>query len=217
MTRQQRWLLVASALVALVAVIAVAVGGGDDDGAADGTTTTTSAATDGAPSTDGGDGGTEDGDDGPDTDGTAPPGQTDSPTVDVEPLPPVGVGEGADFGGGLIATVKSVESVDLESQAPGETAGPGVLVRLEIRNDTGEAVDLGGVAINATYGTDATPAIPHQTGPIDVLSGTLEPGGTATGTYAFRLPEDAMGSLVIDVHHAGAETYVIVEVGGAVQ
>ena len=204
MTRP-RWLLVvaAVAVAALVAVIAVATGTGDDDSPTGGTTTPDSPA-------DGGDG------DGATTDGRVPPGQTDAPTVDFRPLPPVAVGEPADLGGGLVATVTSVESTDLEARAPGETAGPGVLVTVEVRNDTGDDVELGGFAINASHGSDATPAIPHQTGPIEVLRGTLEPGDTASGTYAFRLPEEEMDSLVIDLHHSAAEAYMVVEVEGAV-
>jgi hypothetical protein len=206
MLRHRRALAVGAVLVALLA----ACGGDDDD--ASGTTTTQSddgstTSTDGSSST---------GDDGVVTDGVPEPGATDSPSVDIEALPPVAVGEAADFGGGLFATVTKVEQVDLEAQAPGETGGPGILVTVELFNDTADPVDLGGVSVNASYG-DGTPAIPHQTGPATPLAGTLDPGERSTGSYTFRVPAGQAGSAVIDVHHADQVSYVIVDVDGAVQ
>jgi hypothetical protein len=123
------------------------------------------------------------------------------------------VGDPADFGGGFVATVTGVERTDLESRQPGEIAGPGITVTVELRNDTDETIDLSGLAVNASYG-DGTPAIPHQTGATPV-GGTLVPGETATGTYLFSVPEDQVGSVVIDIHHASATSFVVVEVDAA--
>ena len=207
-TRSRRHLLLAGMLAATVLLVACS---SDDDGspsttsttAADGSTSTTS--TTEASTTGGTDAGT--------TDGTGDGGSTGS--VDVDALPPVAVGESVDFGDGLVATVTKVQQVDLESSAPGETAGPGVIVTLELQNDTDDTVDLAGVAINAAYGD--TPAIPHRTAPIEALSGTLAPGARSSGTYAFRVPADQMDAIVIDVHHAGEVSYVVVDVGEAAQ
>jgi hypothetical protein len=188
----------------------------DDDGASEATTTTADGSDGFTPTSGTEDAGTDDGGDEGVSDGSAEPGNTDAPTVDIDPLPPVAVGEPSDFGDGLVATVTEVEAIDLEAQAPGEVAGPGVLVTLELRNDTDADVDLGGVSVNASY-ADGVPAALHQTGPVDPLMGTLEPGDRATGTYAFRVPTAEQGSIVLDVHHGNEVSYVIVEVGEAVR
>jgi hypothetical protein len=86
-----------------------------------------------------------------------------------------------------------------------------VVVNIELQNDTDEPIDLSGVSINATY-ADGTPAVPHQTGPLEVFSGTLAPGERSTAAYLFRVPADQRDTLVIDVHHANEVNYVLVSV-----
>jgi hypothetical protein len=206
MTRHRRgWTVVGVLSVTAALLLACS---SDDDGssstttAPDGATSTSTSTTDGS-TTGGADGGP--------TDGTGEPGATDTPSVDLNALPPVAVGEAADFGDGLLATVTDVEPIELEAQAPGETGGPGVIVTIELQNDTAGPVDLGAVSINASY-ADGTPAVPHQTGPADVFTGTLAPGANSTGSYLFRVPTEQQGSIVIDVHHAEEVNYVIVDV-----
>jgi hypothetical protein len=136
---------------------------------------------------------------------TAPPGEP----VDVEPLPPVGVGDRSDFGNGLVATVVEVESVEAGIGAPGDTAGPAVAIHLELRNEADQAVDLGGIAVNATD-AEGTPASPNRGAPAEQLTGLLAPGATSTGVYVFRVDGSPDG-LVIDVHHNASPNIVLVE------
>lgn len=145
----------------------------------------------------------------------APQASTDAPAVDLVPLPAVSIGEPADFGGGVFATVTGVEATTLEAHGPGETAGNGVVVRLELRNATDQTVDLTGIAVNAEYG-DGVPAIPNASIADPGLRGPLAPGASQAGLFGFRVPEDQMDSLVIDVHNSAAPNIVIVEVGDAV-
>lgn len=146
--------------------------------------------------------------------GQAPPPNTSRVGFNV--LPPVRVAEPADFGGGLFAVVTRVQAVELEARGPGETAGAGVVVTLELRNESDETVDLGGIAINASYG-DGVPAIRNSSAPGATLSGSLAPGDHRSGVYAFRVPDDEQTSLLIDVHHGGYPNIVLVDVGGDVE
>ena len=193
MRRGAAWRVVAA--VSVAAALVAGCSDDDDPNVASSTTTTTAS---GPGVTDGGNPGE---------------GPTDDPTVDVQPLPAVSVGEPSDFGDGLIATVTRVENADLEATGPGEIAGPGVIVHLEIRNDTSGPVDLGLLAVNASYG--GTPAVPRLFVSVDPLAGPLGPGERRSGTYAFQVPADQRSSVVIDVHHAEELRFVLVEVGDA--
>jgi hypothetical protein len=124
-------------------------------------------------------------------------------------LPPVGIGEPAELGENVLVTVTRIEPTTLTAEGPGEIAGPGVIATVEVRNDTDEPFDLGGLAINAHYGDD-TPASPSLL-PGRSLSGTVAPGQRVSGDFGFRVPEDERDSLVLDIQHSGTPNVVIVE------
>jgi hypothetical protein len=92
---------------------------------------------------------------------------------------------------------------------PGETAGPAVSFVVEVRNGSGAPVDLAAVAVTAAYGAAGTPAVPSSAKPSAPLSGKLAPGATGRGTYVFRLPAAAEGTVRIQVS-AGFATAVAV-------
>jgi hypothetical protein len=124
-------------------------------------------------------------------------------------LPAVGVGTAAPLAENLFVTVTKVEPVTLEAHGIGETSGPGVMVTIDMRNATSAAINLDGMAVNAHYGT--TPATPNGAPPAKAFSGSLAPGATATAKYAFRVPSDQTGSVVIDIQSSGAPNVVIVD------
>jgi len=140
-------------------------------------------------------------------------GQTSTTTggsgVASNRLPAVGVGTAAPLAQNLFVTVKKVEPVTLEAHGVGETAGPGALVTVEVRNATSAPLDLATMAVNAHYGT--TPATPNGAPPAQPFSGSLAPGATATGKYAFRVPAGQAGSIVVDIQSSAAPNVVIVD------
>jgi hypothetical protein len=182
----------AAAALCVAALVGVAAGCGSDDASAskkqDGTTTTTVA--DGSTTTT--------------TGGAAEPDQPGYVT-----LPAVGVGEPSPLAPNLTATVTSVEAEKLKARGPGDVAGPGVVVTVEIRNDTTQAVNLDLTAVNANYGTD-TPASPNR-GATEALAGQLAPGQSKSGHYGFRVPDDATGLIRIDIQQSASPNIVIVQ------
>ncbi|MGZ4690887.1 MAG: hypothetical protein ACXVJW_16850 [Acidimicrobiia bacterium] len=125
-------------------------------------------------------------------------------------LPAVGVGTAAPLGNNLVVTVTKIEPVTLQAHGIGETAGPGVVVTVVLKNDTGAPIDTNGMAVNAHYGS-ATPATPNDGAPAEPFHGTLASGQSATGKYAFRVPKGQEGSVVVDLQHSGAPNVVIVD------
>jgi hypothetical protein len=139
-----------------------------------------------------------------------PPGTTGEPVAGVATLPPVPVGEPAPFGDvALVARVVRIDPVQLEANGPGEVAGPGVSVTVELANDGPEPIDLSGVAVNGYYG-DGVPAAASSADPAAPATGGLPPGGTGSGVYAFLVPEDGTGSFVVEVNYSGSANVVLV-------
>lgn len=140
--------------------------------------------------------------------GTAPSPPGSGVTGNV--LPAVKVGQAAPLAPNLFATVTKIEPVTLEAHGIGETSGPGVVVTLQLRNATAAPVDLTGLAINAHSGA-AVPAPPNGGPPAQPLTGSLAPGATATGKYAFRVPSSQVDTVKIDIQDSAAPNVVIVE------
>jgi hypothetical protein len=121
----------------------------------------------------------------------------------------VGPGEPAALTADVTVTVRGLTAVSVGAQGPGEVAGPGVRVDLEVRNDSSEPFDLGTLAVNAS--TDGTPAIPSDSAPAKALSGQLVRGRTATGVYVFTVPKGAEDDLRVDVSSSSAADVVVFE------
>jgi hypothetical protein len=122
--------------------------------------------------------------------------------------PPVGVGEAAPLAENFLVTITRVDHKNLTGEGPGDTSGPGVVATIEVRNNTSAPIDLSKIAVNAHYG-DSIPAVPSHI-PESGFNGTLEPGKSKTGTYAFRVPE-GQDNVVFDIQHSGAPNIVLVD------
>jgi hypothetical protein len=144
------------------------------------------------------------------TTGTTP-GSTTSPTgVSSRRLPPVGVGTEAPLTPRQIfVTVTKIKAQMLGARGPGETAGPGVVVTLEVRNASDAPFGLNGLAVNAHYG-NGIPAVPNRV-PGEPLVGTLAPGQHKSGLYEFHIARGEERTVVLDIEHASAPNVVIVD------
>ena len=124
-------------------------------------------------------------------------------------LRPIGIGQRAELAPNLFASVTQVSAATLTAQAPGETSGPGAFVTVTVRNDTGAAVNLDGLAVNVHYG-NRIPATPvRELG--GSLKGLLAPGRSKSARYAFRVAKDQVTSIVVDIQHSAAPNVVIVD------
>jgi hypothetical protein len=198
----RRRLLLALAAVALVALVAVFVLVRGDDGPG-GSAAATESSTPSTPATP-----TE-----PSLGADEPGAQAVPPAEDAQPvvdeLPPrraaVPLDSPAAAGDGVTAAVASVEAIDGVGQGRGNVSGPALRVTVTITNGTDEDLDLGGVAVDLTHGTDAVPASPLDDPSQAPFSGSLEPGETAEGVYVFNVPPDDRGTVTVSVgHRAGA-------------
>lgn len=138
-----------------------------------------------------------------------PPGATGEPVAGITTLPPVAVGEPAPFGQGLVARVVTVEPVQVEARGPGEIAGSGVAVTLELINESDADIDLDGIAVNSFYG-DGIPATDNSAPPSAPVSGSLPPGESRQGVYLFQIPGDETDSVTVEINHSGSPNVVLV-------
>lgn len=180
------WIAVGSAVLALVLiVVAVLLGAGRPAS---------------VPST----GPSSTGDSGATSSPTAAPSASPSPT-NGEPTPEatvdpdfgepvvdeVGTDGQAEFGGDVSARIVSITPYTATASQAGEVSGPAVLVELELLNESGNALPLDPVTVNAYYGADRIPASPVTSDPASApFTGTLESGASARGSYVFSVVEN---------------------------
>jgi hypothetical protein len=190
--------LAAVVLVALATVLVLVRGDGEDaGGSAAAATRSSTPATEAEPSL----GSTD-----PGAQATAP---AEDPRPVVDELPPrqaaVPLDQPAATGDGVTATVASVEAIDGTGQGRGNVSGPALRVTVSITNATDGTLDLGGVAVDLTHGSDAVPASPLDDPSQAPFSGSLDPGDTAEGVYVFSVPPDDRDPVTVSVgHRAGA-------------
>jgi hypothetical protein len=130
----------------------------------------------------------------------APSPVTGSPSVAISTAPPVPVGSSAALAPDIQVTVAAPRVVKVAARGPGEIAGSALVVTVTVRNVSGAPFDLGGLAVNASYGKGTgTPAPPTEADPYDPLKGRLAAGGSAKGQYVFTAPATAASTLRVEV------------------
>jgi hypothetical protein len=133
---------------------------------------------------------------------TGPTGVVDQPPA---ALPEVPLDASAAVGNGIVAALPKIDAIEGTGTGPGNIAGPALRVTVRIKNGTSEAVSLGGVAVNMSYGADKTPASPLDDPSRQPFDGMLAAGASADGVYVFSVPKDARGTVTVEVgYQAGA-------------
>jgi hypothetical protein len=113
----------------------------------------------------------------------------------------------AAFSGGVTATITQVVSVQTEADLPGEIAGPGVALTVEIVNGSADPIDLGATLVDLidADGLSATQIVqgtePH--------TGTLAPGESMFGTYVFGLGEAQRRDVTVQLSYTTDEPIVV--------
>lgn len=134
--------------------------------------------------------------------------------------PPVPLHSLANVGSGVTATISSIKAIHVQAVGPGEVAGPGVNIVVEVRNDSSRAIDLrhAVVTISDAEGTPGVPMVfapqPGNQGDDDVppvssdsfsrpMTGSLAPRHTVNGTYVFTLPAGRRNPVTVNFSYAG--------------
>lgn len=91
---------------------------------------------------------------------------------------------------GISAALVKFENVTGEVTGSGDVAAAAVRVTVDITNTGSNPLDLNLVVMNAYMGAERDPAETYEQPGGQPVSGSLQPGDTATGVYLFRIPED---------------------------
>jgi hypothetical protein len=135
------------------------------------------------------------------------------PSVEITTNSPVALTDTADYGNGVTVKLGAIEAITTQAQLPGEIAGPGVKVTVDIVNGSSAAIDLGNVIVDLVDGA-GEPAIPMTASPANPFTGSLGAGETATGVYVFTVPASYTNPATITVSYT-TEAPVVVFVGDA--
>jgi len=124
-------------------------------------------------------------------------------------LPPVALTKEAAVGNGVTARVSSIKSVTASASGRGNVDGPALEVHVRITNGTAKALSLDEVEVALFYTEQDTSASPVADRAGVPFQGTLEPGASAEGTYAFTVPADERDHVTVTVGYtAGAPLLV---------
>jgi hypothetical protein len=117
------------------------------------------------------------------------PGDTSSTVAPrpVETRKPVKLDQPAVPTREVTVRVTRLRAVQAKAQGPGEVSGPGLELRVQVRNQ-GSALDLSGAAVTLTA-ADGSPGQMMTGPPAAPLPASVAAGRTATGTYVFTVPK----------------------------
>jgi hypothetical protein len=113
-------------------------------------------------------------------------------------LPAVALDESVAVGE-VTASLTQIEEITGQATGPGDVAGPALRVAVRIHNGTQAAIPLDGVAVNAYYRADLTPAPPLNDPSASAFYGSLRAGEAAEAVYVFRVPPDQRGQVTLEV------------------
>lgn len=130
------------------------------------------------------------------------------PSGSVRTAAPIDLTATANFGTGVTAKVVANSRISFTAHRPGEISGPAVEVRIRFTNNSSAAVSLANVVLN-DQDAKATPLVQVDSSPAAPVSGSLAPGKSATGIYAFELPPSYHSPLTLSVSYTTAAPVVL--------
>ncbi len=86
---------------------------------------------------------------------------------------------------------------------------PVVTFTLQLRNSSSTPISTNTVQVQVTYGAGHVPAVPANHATTTPFSGTLKPGDSATGTYAFAIPTNQQNDVTVAVWYAQGKPTVL--------
>lgn len=132
---------------------------------------------------------------------------TTAPGSQLKTLPPKRIGQATSVGE-VEFQVADVKRVTIKPGLPGDVEGPGARVDLVVTNSSGEQVPLTGVAVNLTILPD-TPASPSNDSNNKSLPAEVAAGQSATGSFAFNLPDGKPFRAKVEVLYADGSTVAV--------
>lgn len=88
-------------------------------------------------------------------------------------------------------------AITTQAQIPGEIAGPGLAIKVELRNDSDAPIDISSLVVTL-YDSTGAPAGEISSGS-DLVRGTMAPGERLAGTYQFTIPVENRSPVTIEV------------------
>jgi len=142
-------------------------------------------------------------------DATAAPDAGEGPQT-AAPLPTqeATIGEAVAFDTGISVTIQKVEVIDVEAETPGEVSGSAVVVTVAAENGTPDVQNLDSAVVTLDA-QDGEVGIGTTAGDPAPLTGSLEPGKSATGRYVFMLGSAAGRDVSVSVNYAAGEPAAI--------
>ncbi|MGY1665226.1 hypothetical protein [Geodermatophilus sp. SYSU D00696] len=152
----------------------------------------------------------------PTTPGPAEPSATPQPTgpttdADELPpgLPPVPLDSSVTVDDDVAVTLEGIEAIEGSGLGPGNVGGPALRITVRFDNRTADAVDLSGVAVDLSYGTERVPGSPLDDPSAASVAGMLEPGETAEGVYVFGVPTETRDTVTVSVGYQPGAPYAV--------
>jgi hypothetical protein len=131
----------------------------------------------------------------------------------TEPRPtasPIGLDESAEPAEGVRVRLAKITAIKGTASVPGEVAGPALQVMVDVDNLSTHDALTDTMIVNVYYGAKRMPAnilvTPRRDLPISIA-----PGKSATGIYAFSVPEGARDQIVVEVDLSLALPVIIFE------
>jgi hypothetical protein len=108
---------------------------------------------------------------------------------------------------GASVSLVFVKTARIKASTPGDSSGPGVLVRLKMVNTTGKTLDTSFVQVNVgNEGGDPGTLVIGK--PTDPITGSLKAGASAQGTYAFLLADATSAPVTVSVYVTSGQPVV---------
>lgn len=148
----------------------------------------------------------------PSTSAPAPPEPSSGGEESTEPARPVETAapkklDESSRTAGAEVSLESVRATTIKATTPGDSSGPGVLVRLSMTNTSSKTLDTSFVQVNVN--NDAgDPGTFVSGSPTDPITGSLRSGRTATGTYAFLLDDATSAPVSVLVYVTSGQPVV---------
>lgn len=110
----------------------------------------------------------------------------------------------------VTARVVSLTPTASDGRGAGEIDGPALAVTVEVRNDSGSAVNLNTAGVTLSLGSTMIPAAPLPTQSLSApFTGELASGQSASGTYVFLVPEGSPQDIRIEVTYGGDKPLIV--------
>lgn len=98
---------------------------------------------------------------------------------------------------GVEVRLAQIDAIQTEAKMPGEVAGPGLAVLVELKNQTAETIEIDSLVV-VLYDSAMAPA-GAMSATSDAVQASLAPGEVLSGTYRFTIAPELRSPVTIEV------------------